>query len=166
MSMDEEDIGFSAEEQAQFDAMREGGALPPGNNIQSPEQLTPPEEPKPPESLSIEVDKLSPKPPPTPPTPEPDEDPEIETIKDATGKEVIDAKTGKPQKRVSFHKYQRAMARMGELEKQLATTAEERARIVGLCPLRTVIASGPLSMPLQPVQTDENLNAPPEKATA
>ena len=32
---------------------------------------------------------------------------------------MIDARTGKPQKRLSFHKYQRAMDRAVALEEQL-----------------------------------------------
>jgi len=125
MSMTDEDVGLSAEEQAQFDAMRDT-ALPAGSNISSPDQLPDPSSAI--DATSTAVDKVTAKAEPQTPTIEPD-DPDVETVKDATGKDVIDANTGKPQRRVSFHKYQRAMERLAAAEAAVAKTSEERARI-------------------------------------
>src|SRR6266478_4834179 len=116
-----DDGGLTAEEQAQFDAMRE-----PGSNVSSPAQLVDP--------LEQPVDKITPAADPalkgSEPAPQGEaDDPDVETIKDASGADVIDAKTGKPQKRVSFHKYQRLEQRYNDLELKFGKTAEERARI-------------------------------------
>lgn len=122
MSMvDEGEIGLSAEEQAQFDSMRSEGS-----NANSPAELVPNE----PAAAAVVDGTAAPD---KGATAEPaatgeDED-GVETIKDASGKEVLDASTGKPQKRVSFHKYQRLQQKFDEQAAALGKTAEERARI-------------------------------------
>lgn len=113
-----DDGGLTAEEQAQFDAMRE-----PGSNVSSPAQLVDPAE-QPATTITPAADATLKA---ADPAPEPD-DPDVETLKDASGVDVLD-KAGKPQKRVSFHKYQRLEARYNELELKFGKTAEERARI-------------------------------------
>jgi hypothetical protein len=123
-----DDYGLSPEEQAQFDSMRD--QVSPGSNASSPDQLVQPDAAQS-GDVTPPVDKAA--------QVEPaaqgevqlagDEDPEVETIKDASGKDVIDAKTGKPQRRVSFHKFQRTLNELTDLKKQFQTTAEERARI-------------------------------------
>lgn len=119
MSMTDDEIGLSAEEQAQFDAMR-GDA--PGSNASSPDQLVDP----PAGDATPPADGATP---PADGVVQPPEDDEgVETIKDAAGKDVVDA-TGKPQKRVSFHKFQRLQQAYKELEGTAQRTAEERARI-------------------------------------
>jgi hypothetical protein len=116
-----DDGGLNAEEQAQFDAMRSSGS-----NIDSPSQLVDPLEQPAATTITPVADATL--------APEPalqgeQDDPDVETIKDASGADVLDAKTGKPQKRVSFHKYQRLEQRYNELELKQGKTAEERARI-------------------------------------
>lgn len=113
-----DDGGLTAEEQAQFDAMR-----PSGSNVDSPSQLVDPAEQPVPVAETVAKAAAEPA-----PQGEAD-DPDVETIKDASGADVLDAKTGKPQKRVSFHKYQRLEQRYNELELKFGKTAEERARI-------------------------------------
>ena len=113
-----DDGALSAEEQAQFDAMRE-----PGSNVSSPAQLVDPAEQPAATAATPPADK------PDPAIQQEPDDPDVETIKDASGADVIDAKTGKPQKRVSFHKYQRLEQRYNDLETKFGKTAEERARI-------------------------------------
>lgn len=149
---DDLDGGLSAEEQAQFDSMRES-ALPAGSNIQSPDQITPPADPAPAPAPVTKADA-------PPPTPEPADDEDIETIKDATGKEVIDQRTGKPQRRVSFQKYQRAMAEMEGLKKQLAQTAEERHRIDERLKIINEALTTP--EPAVPEKTPEELDPEPD----
>lgn len=105
---------LTAEEQAQFDSMRE-----PGSNASSPREVITPAEP-----ILPVVDKIAAEP---APMGEPEDD-DVETIKDATGKDVLD-KAGKPQKRVSFHKYQRLETRLRDAEGRLTQSAEERTRI-------------------------------------
>lgn len=104
------DNTFSAEEQAQFDAMRaaDGGAPPP--------------------ALPDIPDPVG-----TPPvadgaTPAEPDDPDVETIKDAEGKPV-NGTDGKPQKRVSFHKYQREEQRRRQLETDLQAERDKNSRI-------------------------------------
>jgi hypothetical protein len=110
-----DESGFTAEEQAQFDAMRS-----PGSNASDPSETLAPD----PAKIEAPAAETT-----TAPV-DPDlSDPDVETLKDASGKDVIDAATGKPQKRVSFHKFQRLQNQFKELEGKLANTAEERARI-------------------------------------
>ena len=116
-----DDGGLNAEEQAQFDAMRS-----PGSNVDSPTQLVDPLEQPAPTTITPAADATLKAPEPAPQG-EPD-DPDVETVKDAAGAAVLDG-TGKPQKRVSFHKYQRLEQRYNELELKHGKTAEERARI-------------------------------------
>ena len=123
----EVDIGLSAEEQAQFDSMRDSVA--PGSNASRPEHLVQAEPEVQPDGGTPAPDRVKAEVIAPQGEPSSDEDPDVETIKDAAGKDVIDAKTGKPQKRVSFHKFQRTANELAEARKQLATTAEERARI-------------------------------------
>lgn len=113
-----DDGGLTAEEQAQFDAMRE-----PGTNASSPAELVDPLE-KPAETITPAADPTLTQ----EPAPQGEEDPDVETIRDAAGKDVLD-RAGKPQKRVSFHKYQRLEQRFAEMEAKYGKTAEERARI-------------------------------------
>ena len=113
MSTDGEDLGgLSAEEQAQFDAMRE-----PGSNASSPAELVTPEAP-----VTAPADGAV--------TPPPEEQEEgVETLKGPDGKDIIDANTGKPQKRVSFHKYSRLEQRYKELESKFGEAEANRVRI-------------------------------------
>ena len=132
MSMldDNSDVSLTAEEQAQFDSMCDSVA--PGSNASSPDQLVQPsQESSGTDSVTPTVDRVKTEVPAQgeASTTPGDDDPDVETIKDATGKDVIDAKTGKPQKRVSFHKYQRTLNELNDLRKQFNTTSEERARI-------------------------------------
>jgi hypothetical protein len=124
----DDDIGLSPEEQAQFDSMRD--TAHPGSNASSPDQLVQPEAAASDGTPAPDQPKGSEPAPQGEPSLTPgEEDPDVETIKDSAGKDVIDAKTGKPQKRVSFHKFQRTLNELTEARKLLATTAEERARI-------------------------------------
>lgn len=107
----EEGSGLTAQEQAQFDAMRTGSDMP-----ADPPAHVDPVLPDP----SAKPDKVDP--------PE-DHDPDVETIKDATGKDVLDATTGKPQKRVSFHKFQRTEKLLKEAEERARISEEKQARI-------------------------------------
>lgn len=109
----EENGGLSAQEQAQFDAMRTGSDMPADPPTKIDSVLPDP---------TLKPDKVDP--------PDPvDHDPDVETIKDAAGKDVLDATTGKPQKRVSFHKYQRTEKLLKEAEERARISAEKEARI-------------------------------------
>lgn len=116
-----EDGGLTTEEQAQFDSMRE-----PGTNASSPAQLVDPLEQPAATTITPAADTTLKAPEPAPQGEQ--DDPDVETIKDAAGAAVLDG-AGKPQKRVSFHKYQRLEQRYNELELKHGKTAEERARI-------------------------------------
>lgn len=125
----EDDGALTAEEQAQFDSMRDSAV--PGSNATSPDQLLQPDPIAPTEGTPAPDKPAAQIAPAAPGEPSltGEDDPDVETIKDATGKAVIDVATGKPQKRVSFHKFQRTANELVELRKQLATSADERARL-------------------------------------
>lgn len=122
--IDTDTIGLSAEEQAQFDAMRGDS---PGSNASSPDQLVDPAGTAPADGVTAAADVPAAVEP--APMGEVPDDEDVETVKDATGKDVIDVKTGKPQKRVSFHKFQRLEQRYKDAEAALAKKTEESARI-------------------------------------
>lgn len=111
------DAPLDALEQAQFDAMRNGVDVPEAlPDAPAEKKVETPADP--PVDKKVET-----------PVEEPD-DPDVETVKDPkTGKEVLDERTGKPQKRVSFHKYQREEARRKQLEDELNVEREKNSRI-------------------------------------
>lgn len=113
LQSDVNDAGaFSAEEQAQFDAMRNGTELPAEPPAPVVDKAPPAGEVDP--KVAV-VDPGA-------------DDPDVETIKDAKGQPVMD-QAGKPQKRVSFHKYQREETRRKELEEKLRLSEEKQARV-------------------------------------
>lgn len=115
MSTDIDDIGLSAEEQAQFDAMREAGS-----NASSPAETVQPEAAAPDAGVTPAADASQPEP--------EDHDDDVETVKGPDGREVLD-RAGKPHKRVNYNKYARLQAKYRELEGKFGQTQEERARI-------------------------------------
>lgn len=104
---------FDAGEQALFDSMRAADFGAPPAEL-DPEPIAEPEAKTP-----VVVDPAI--------TPEP-EDPDVETIKGADGKPALDT-DGKPQKRVSFHKFKREEARRIALEDELNKSREAQTRI-------------------------------------
>ena len=88
----------------------------PGSNASSPAELVAPEAQVTPPADGAAV------------APEEQED-GVETVKGPDGRDIIDANTGKPQKRVSFHKYSRLEQRYKELEAKVGQSEAERIRV-------------------------------------
>lgn len=134
---------LTAEEQAAFDAMRDGGEVtPPSDDPPPPPPADPPKDGEPP--------------PPPPPPPSDDDDIEVNA-----------PVTGTKQKRVSIHKYQRLEQRAKEAEEKAEAAAKERQELLertARADERLKIISEAMATPPAEERAQENEDPPPDPA--